>query len=58
MKMILTILNKSMAVFDGLYFYRLYNDIKKCSKLKWNHRPQSSGFSGKPIGAREFEQLL
>ena len=23
------------------------NDIIKCSKLKWNHEPQASGFTAK-----------
>ena len=39
--------NKSTAVFYGLYSYRPYNDVKKCSKLKWNHEPQASGFTAK-----------
>ena len=40
-------INKSTAVFYGLYSHRPENDVKKCSKLKWNHEPQASGFTAK-----------
>ena len=41
--------NKSMVVFYCLYCYRSSIDVIKCSKLKWNHEPQASGFTAKFI---------
>ena len=40
-------INKSTAIFYGLCYYTLLNDVNKRSKLKVNHEPKASGFTAK-----------
>ena len=42
------IVNKSTTTFHGLHtLIDDRNDAIKCSKHKWNHEPQASGFTAK-----------
>ena len=44
----IVIFNKSTTKFPMVYTLIDHrNDVIKCSKLKWNHEPQASGFTAK-----------